>query len=203
MIKTLLQFEKKRKMISRQRMKIVIFNVKELKVVNPCGISFRGIGLHIIHDVEIFTALVFLRSLSNHKLWECACPYSLHRSAPREGSSMCKVRASEGPTNPNDVYPSLRQPCSRKSKSYFENRFILPHRRLVCSHAVISLRVRAAWAKPIKSVTHEVNLPNGFSLVRDTLSGLLAYFMSGFNENFVWSKKNGLSRLWKKNRSHL
>ena len=85
MIKTLLQFEKKRKMISRQRRKIVIFNVKELKVENPCGISFRGIGLHIIHDVEIFTALVFLRTLSNHKLWECACPYSLHRSAPREG----------------------------------------------------------------------------------------------------------------------
>ena len=85
MIKTLLQFEKKRKMISRQRRKIVIFNVKELKVVNPCGISFRGIGLHIIHDVEIFNALVFLRTLSNHKLWECACPYSLHRSAPREG----------------------------------------------------------------------------------------------------------------------
>ena len=120
-----------------------------------------------------------------------------------KGSSMCKVRASEGPTNPNDVYPSLRQPCSRKSKSCFENRFILPYRRLVCSHAVISLRVRAAWAKPIKSVTHEVNLRNGFSLVRDTLSGLLAYFMSGFNENFVWSKKNGLSRLWEKNRSHL
>lgn len=85
MIKTLLQFEKKRKMISRQRRKIVIFNVKELKVVNPCGISFRGIGLHIIHDVEILTALVFLRTLSNHKLWECACPYSLHRSAPRVG----------------------------------------------------------------------------------------------------------------------
>lgn len=39
-----------------------------------------------------------------------------------KGSSMCKVRASEGPTNLNDVYPSLRQPCSRKSKSYFENR---------------------------------------------------------------------------------
>lgn len=106
-----------------------------------------------------------------------------------KGSSMCKVRASEGPSNPNCVYPSLRQSCSRKSKSYFENRFILPYRRLVCSHAVISLRVRAAWAKPIKSVTHEVNLRNGFSLVRDTLSGLLAYFISGFNENFVWSKK--------------
>lgn len=71
MIKTLLQFGKKRKMISRQRRKIVIFNVEEMKVVNPCGISFRGIGLHIIHDVEIFTALVFLRTLSNHKLWEC------------------------------------------------------------------------------------------------------------------------------------
>lgn len=24
-----------------------------------------------------------------------------------KGSSMCKVRAGEGPTNPNDVYPSL------------------------------------------------------------------------------------------------
>lgn len=111
--------------------------------------------------------------------------------------------AKARPTPTMSIPPSLRQPCSRKSKSYFENRFILPYRRLVCSHAVISRRVRAAWAKPIKSVTHEVNLRNGFSLVRDTLSGLLAYFMSGFNENFVWSKKNGLSRLWKKNRSHL
>lgn len=101
MIKTLLQFEKKRKMISRQRRKIVIFNVKELKVVNPCGISFRGIGLHIIHDVETFTALLFLRTLSNHKLWECACPYSLGRSAPREGFEYAKfalAKARPAPT---------------------------------------------------------------------------------------------------------
>ena len=87
-------------MISRQRRKIVIFNVKELKVENPCGISFRGIGLHIIHDVEIFNALVFLRTLSNHKLWECACPYSLHRSAPREGFEYVQSSRQRRPDQP-------------------------------------------------------------------------------------------------------
>lgn len=144
MIKTLLQFEKKRKMISRQRRKIVIFNVKELKVVNPCGISFRGIGLHIVHDVEIFTALVFLRTLSNHKFWECACPCSLHRSAPREGFEYVQSSRQRRPDQPQRCLSLPPSAVLQKKQILLREPFILPYRRLVCSHAVISLRVRAA-----------------------------------------------------------
>ena len=42
MIKTLVQFKKKKKLIAKQRRKRIIFDVKELKMANPRGISLKG-----------------------------------------------------------------------------------------------------------------------------------------------------------------